>query len=65
MKRKRIWFKNRIGKEVWQDRLASRFIPGLVVGVESGILTKITITRQNMESLYISQTDKKYKYYDI
>lgn len=59
MKHKRIWFKGRIGKEVWQDKIKER---STLITLE---LTKITVTRQNMESLYISQTEKQYKYYDV
>lgn len=67
MKHKRIWFENRIGKEVWQDGDKHEPIAhgNIIIIRTTPILNKITITKQNMESLYISQTEKRYKYYDL
>lgn len=70
MKHKRIWFKGRIGKEVWREGCQCVWIPPLFTGGSprhetEKILTKIPVTKQNMESLYISQTEKRYKYYDV
>lgn len=70
MKHKRIWFKNRIGEEVWQEIPFNSFKQFLsthpdYVHLHSPILQRIQVTKQNMESLYLSQVEKHYKYYDL